>query len=28
VDLTVNGKKMDSIGANGEVVNLSFDGNS
>jgi len=28
VDLTVNGKKMDSIGANGEVVNLSFDENS
>ena len=28
LDLTVNGKKMDSIGANGEVVNLSFDENS
>ncbi len=28
LDLTVNGKKMDSIGANGEVVNLSFDKNS
>ena len=28
LDLTVNGKKMDSLGANGEVVNLSFDENS
>jgi hypothetical protein len=28
LDLTVNGKKMDSIGANGEVVNLSFDESS
>lgn len=28
LDLTVNGKKMDSIGADGEVVNLSFDENS
>lgn len=28
LDLIVNGKKIDSIGANGEVVNLSFDENS
>ena len=28
LDLTVNGKKIDSIGADGEVVNLSFDENS
>ena len=28
LDLTVNGKKMDSLGANGEVVNLSIDENS
>jgi cytoskeletal protein RodZ len=28
LDLTVNGKKMDSIGTNGQVVNLSFDKNS
>ena len=28
LDLTVNGKILDSIGADGEVVNLSFDENS